>query len=109
MFLLMLFCSLFSYKTKRHEILPTIEMNLKNNTDFLIPTLDLPYEYKQKRCGHTTDECKQKEVFVSELFQTVQDSLYKDLRKEKKKKQNIYIAYIYRGCSKHCCYLTLIL
>ena len=32
-----------------------------------------------------TDECKQKEAFVFELFETVPNSLYNDLEKKKKK------------------------
>ena len=53
-----------------------------------------------------TDEYKQKEVFMSELFETVPNSLRNEffflfLKKKKEKKKEIL-------CSKHCCYLTLL-
>ena len=76
MFLHMLFCLLYSYKTKRYEILHSISMNLKYNTDFLI--LILAVQIQTKRCIHITDECKQKEAFMTELFETVPNSVYKE-------------------------------
>ena len=69
----MLFCLLYSYKIKRHEMLHSINMNLKIDTDSLIPTLAV--QIQAKRCVHMTDKCKQKEAFMTELFETVPSSL----------------------------------
>ena len=48
------------------EILHSINMNLSQN---------LRYESKQ-RCFHMIEECKQNEAFMTELFETIPNSLY---------------------------------